>query len=345
MDFAFDLSTAKISYYCLLAFLFAFAMTWAIRRHAILDIPNERSSHKTPTPRGGGIAIVFTFCTFILWLTWQGLIDLHLMYALIGGGFTIAAVGYYDDIHSLSARWRILLHGLAAYWALYWLDGFPIFQLGNTIISLNWIGSLLALIGIVWCINFYNFMDGIDGLAGSEGIFVSLASGAALWLVSTYHLAAVMWILAAAIAGFTVWNWQPAKIFLGDVGSGFLGYVFAVLGIFTIKNTALPITFWWIILAVFICDATFTLLHRVCQGKRWYEAHREHTYQYFVLSGMQHKHVTLSITLINCCILLPIAFTTLYWPIQSYWLMLGATLLLSFIWAMRFGLMKLNQQV
>ena len=176
-------------------------------------------------------------------------------------------------------------------------------------------------------------MDGIDGLAGSEGIFIALASGMALGWLGSYHVAIIAWLLAASISGFTLWNWPPAKIFLGDVGSGYLGFIFAVFGLYTVNKNFLPITFWCIILAVFLWDATFTLIYRMLQGKKWYSAHREHAYQHVVSLGASHKKTTLSILIINFCILLPIAFGIIYWPMQSIWLMASSILGLWLLWA------------
>ena len=326
----------KTIFTCLIAFLFSAFTTWLVRlyalRKAILDIPNERSSHTTPTPRGGGIAVVLTFCLSILWLRITNTIEPNLTWALIGGGIVIAAIGYCDDVYTIKARWRFALHFAVAIWALYWLGGFSVLDLGTWKISLHWAGSVLAIISIIWCINFYNFMDGIDGLAGSEGIFISLASGIALWLVGAPNSALVLWLLTASIAGFTLWNWPPAKIFLGDVGSGFLGYIFAALALDTINKGFLPIAFWWIIIAVFLCDATFTLVYRVYQGKKWYSAHREHAYQHLTSCGANHKQVTTRIVILNCCVLLPMAFFVLYQPAQSLLLMAASTICLWLIW-------------
>ncbi|EKD55047.1 MAG: hypothetical protein ACD_60C00028G0044 [uncultured bacterium] len=327
---------AKIIFFCVCTFLFTIFMTWVIRCHAlrkaILDIPNERSSHRIPTPRGGGIAIVLSFLISLTGLYLAGWIDANFTVALIGGGLIIAITGYCDDIYSLKARSRILLHILAAMWALYWLGGFPVLDIGIEKITLPHMGYLLALITIIWCTNFYNFMDGIDGLAGSEGIFVALASGIALSLMGAFHLSIVMYLLTASILGFTVWNWPPAKIFLGDVGSGFLGFVFAVIALHTANQQLLSVFFWLTLSGIFLWDATFTLLYRALRGKRWYEAHREHAYQHLIALGANHKQVTISITLFNCCLLLPMACVIFYWPAYLLKLTSLSILSLGFTW-------------
>jgi len=313
-------------------------LTWIARCYSlhkkILDIPNERSSHLIPTPRGGGISIVLTFILSLFILYQIDLIKSQLAFALIGGGIGIAFVGYLDDVVSVKARFRIIIHSLAALWVIYWIGQLTFLDFGIVKLSLHGLSILFTTIGIVWCINFYNFMDGIDGLAGSEGVFVSVVAGFALWLTGVYSLSLVMLLLASTIAGFTAWNWPPAKIFLGNVGSEFLGFTFAALGLYTINQGFLSITFWWLILAVFFSDATFTLLYRIYKGNSWYSAHKEHAYQHLILHGANHKKIILSIIMINMLILLPMALISLYQPLQSLWLILIATisLLLTWVW-------------
>lgn len=293
----------------ILIFLISLSLTGLVRyyslRKAILDIPNERSSHTLPTPRGGGIAVAATFFLAISLLWGVGEISGNLAKALLGGGFLVAAAGYWDDLKSLSARTRACLHFLAAGWGVYCLGGFVSLDLGFVQLHLGWLGSLLAVIGIVWLINLYNFMDGIDGIAGSEALFVSLMGGIFLWLFGANNLALVCLFLFASVLGFLIWNWPPAKIFLGDVGSGLLGYIFAVLAIASSNQHQLSLWCWLALLAIFIFDASFTLIHRMLRGERWYSAHREHIYQRLVQKGASHARVTLLIIGANLFFILP----------------------------------------
>lgn len=321
---------------CLFAFLFSFALTRFVYFHAqhlsLMDIPNQRSCHQIPTPRGGGIAIVTTFLLIVLGLLYTHKIDTNFAYALLGGGILIAGVGLWDDIVSIPVSIRFLTHTLSAIWVIYWLGGFTALDLGIIKIPLHAFGYLLALFGIVWCINFYNFMDGIDGLASSEGIFVSTASSIALWMTGALQLSFLSILFAMTIIGFILWNWPPAKIFLGDVGSGFIGFIFATFGLYSINQSLLPFSFWFILLSVFICDATFTLLLRIGQGKKWYSAHREHAYQHLTSFGANHKQVVSGIMFFNCTILFPMAMAILYFPVYSTWLMMGASISLFLFW-------------
>lgn len=320
-----------------LIFISSFILTGAIRaylmRKAILDVPNERSSHIKPTPRGGGIAIAVMFFLGVIWLGWQSMISLALVKALLGGGILIAVTGYWDDLKSLSASVRLVLHFLAAFWALYCLGGFPILDLGIWKIHLGWVGSIFAAAGIVWLINLYNFMDGIDGLAGSEALFVSVTGALGLYLMGITGMAAVCCFLAAAILGFLLWNWPPAKIFLGDVGSGLLGYVFALLALASANQHQLPIIYGLTLLAIFIFDATFTLLHRMIRRERWYAAHCQHVYQRLVQQGATHAKVTLGISLMNILILVPVVYVMYRSPFVSPWLFLGLMMFFLLIWS------------
>lgn len=321
-----------------LVFIVSLSLTYAARyfalRHNLLDHPNQRSSHIIPTPRGGGIAIVLTFCAALIYLWLQEFIATALFLALIISLPIIAILGFYDDLYRMKARTRVSIHFATAAFALYLLDGLPVLDFGTYQFNLQLIGTIIGVISIVWLTNLYNFMDGIDGLSGTEGLFVSISGGLILWFNAPLHqdIALLFFMLAASIAGFTVFNWPPAKIFLGDVGSGFLGFVIAILGIESSKQTSLSISFWIILLAVFICDATFTVIKRALHGKPWYAAHREHAYQRLLALGASHQQITLAIVALNMLVLLPFALLAISWPHYSAWLMMIAVVTLYLLW-------------
>lgn len=302
-------------------------LVYKVRDHAlkkgILDIPNARSSHKIATPRGGGLGFVIPFLFSVIVLGFLNIISTSISLALVGGGSVVAVLGWLDDKAGLSAWVRAIFQFLAAAWAVFWLGGFPTMSIGFVELHLSWIGSIAAIIGTVWMINLYNFMDGIDGIAGTEAISVALIAGGLLLLSSNAGLVFICVMLASSVAGFLLWNWPPAKIFMGDIGSGFLGFVFACLAIASEKAGAIPLVVWIMLLGVFVIDATCTLIERVSQRKKWYEAHRSHVYQRAVQVGYSHKQVTLMVLAINCGlgiiaywvlkvphILLPVSLTT-----------------------------------
>jgi len=286
-------------------------LTGALRRYAlarsIIDIPNARSSHSVPTPRGGGVAIVVSFLLAVPVLYFLGIIDWSATLALVGAGGGVAILGFADDHGHIAARWRLLGHFSAAIWALYWLNGLPALDMFGFVIDLGWIGNVLATLYLVWLLNLYNFMDGIDGIASIEAVSCCLGGAFLLWLTGHFQGVWPLGLLASAVLGFLFWNFPPAKIFMGDAGSGFLGML---LGVFSIQSSALDPAFLWvwlILLGVFIVDATLTLFQRLLRGVKVYEAHRSHAYQHATQRYGRHLPVTLAVALINLCWLLPLA--------------------------------------
>ncbi len=294
------------------ALIAAAALTGLLRRYALasslMDIPNARSSHKLPTPRGGGLAIVIVFLTGLPILSAAGLLATEAMWAVFGAGAWVALIGFLDDHRHIPARWRLLAHVIGAAWGLVWLGGMPPLEFVGYSFEPGWLGQVLGIFYLVWLLNLYNFMDGIDGLAGIEAITVCLG-GALLYLSGSETLgqwyAPVM--LAMAAAGFLMWNFPPARIFMGDAGSGFLGIV---VGLFSIQAAWVTPQFFWswlILLGVFIVDATWTLLRRFLRGEKIHEAHCSHAYQYASRYYGSHKAVTLVIGVINVCWLIPLS--------------------------------------
>lgn len=290
--------------------LLSFVATYGARRYAlayrVLDIPNERSGHSAPTPRGGGVGIVIALLAGLGWLYTAGLVEPRVLAALAGAGLLVAVIGLFDDHRSVPVGPRLAVHFAAAGWALYWLGGVaPIDVVGAVIVG--WPGLVVAAIAIVWLLNLYNFMDGIDGIAGLEAVTVGLA--AAVLYVSREEMGAE-WLLPALLAmsalGFLVWNWPPARIFMGDVGSGFLGLMF---GLLAVRATWLapPLVWVWMILAgVFVVDATVTLAARLLRNEKPHEGHREHAYQ-TASDRLSPRTVTIAVAAINLVWLLPIA--------------------------------------
>jgi len=293
-------------------------LTGLLRRYALnsqlLDIPNARSSHSIPTPRGGGVSIVLVFLLGVPILLYIGVISLGVMWALIGAGAIAAIIGFLDDHGHIPARWRLLAHFMAATWGLYCLGGLPPLVIslpldyGNALFNFDLLGQILALFYLVWLLNLYNFMDGIDGLASIEAITVCIG-GALLYFLSAET--AGQWVLplflAFTVAGFLLWNYPPAKIFMGDACSGFLGLVLGLLSIQAAWINPLFFWSWLILLGVFIVDATFTLFRRFLQGDKVYEAHRSHAYQYASRYYQSHKVVSITVGLINIIWLTPLA--------------------------------------
>lgn len=304
--------------FTLLIFVTTFYGTALLRRyalrHQLLDVPNHRSSHHQPTPRGGGIAIVLIFFVGAVILASNHWLTGDLLLAL-SGGLVVAFISAWDDICPLPAQIRLAAHLMAAAWALYWLASLPeIPFLGLTLRPSLALGAPLAILWITWLINLYNFMDGIDGLAGAEAATTALfASGFFALVSSNPGLAHLSLALALAALAFILWNWPPAKIFMGDVGSCFLGFCFALLSLIGPEQGGMPLWTWLILLAVFICDATFTLIQRFLTGQAWHQPHCSHGYQR-AAQALGHRNTTLAITAINLFWLWPWAAYTVWQP-------------------------------
>jgi Fuc2NAc and GlcNAc transferase len=226
--------------------------------------------------------------------------------ALMVAGLLVAGIGFLDDHASVPAAYRFVVHLASASFAVYVLGGLPPFDIGLSTVDLGMVGNMLAVVFLVWLTNLFNFMDGIDGLAASEAVFIV---GAAL-IVGTadlgHHAVFLKSFLIAATAGFLIWNWSPAKIFLGDIGSGFLGITLGVLALVSVGAGDLPIWTWLILAGAFIVDATFTLVRRFLRGERWYSAHRSHAYQKLSRRFGSHAKAAFWVNVLNVVWLLPL---------------------------------------
>ena len=274
---------------------------WIIRRYAerrqILDHPNERSSHSMPTPRGGGLAMVVLAIGVGLLSAGEAGLSHALVYVLCG--LVIAYLGWRDDLHSLSPRVRFAVQGLVAAVSIYGLGYFktvtiPLF--GE--LQLGVVGIVITFLWILGLTNAYNFMDGIDGIAGG----VALAGGLGwMLLASNMHNDVVYWIalaVAASSLGFLGHNWQPAKIFMGDVASTFLGYTFAVLPLLSADQGGDALMLGTLLMWTFIMDAGLTFIRRAIHRENIFAAHRTHLYQRLVIGGYpQHMISTLYLML------------------------------------------------
>jgi Fuc2NAc and GlcNAc transferase len=276
--------------------------TSLLRRYALaralVDIPNERSSHSSPTPRGGGLAIMVVTSVGVALQMAIGVLDRRVGVGLLIGGGLIALVGWMDDHRDLRAKWRAMAQFVAAAWFVSWAGAPESLWLGAWSLPLGVAAPVLAVVGLVWLTNLFNFMDGIDGIAGGEAVSVGAVGGLLLLASGAPGLAGTALLIAAASMGFLIWNWAPARIFMGDVGSGFLGFMLGALAIASERAGAVPLLIWMLLLGVFVFDATVTLLRRL-RRERFYEAHRRHAYQRAVAAGASHGTVTGLVLMLN----------------------------------------------
>jgi Fuc2NAc and GlcNAc transferase len=297
---------------------------YALQR-GMVDRPNMRSSHTLPTPRGGGVAIVISFMAALLTLFCFKLVDARTTLALVAGGCAIAGIGFLDDQRQLPAKLRLAVHIATASYVVVLLGGLPEHALVGAGVAELCIGYAVAVLAFVWGTNLFNFMDGIDGIAGSEAIFVSSVGAWLNWLNGgDPGMTAAMLCLSVSTLGFLVWNWPPARIFMGDVGSGFLGFTLATLALATSQRGNVPLEVWPILGGVFLVDSTTTLIRRVLRGDRWMEPHRMHAYQHLARRWRAHRPVTMSVIAIDIFWLFPWAWFAAKVPGSAPWCLAAA---------------------
>ena len=261
-------------------FALSAGFTWCLRRYAlekgVLDIPNDRSSHQVPTPRGGGLAIAAAFLFGVVALGFVYPFSANVAVALISGGALAALVGFWDDHRPLSPGSRLAIHFCAALVVLFAIGGFPRLSLFG-VQAPDWLLGAFSLLFLVLILNLYNFMDGIDGIAGLEAVTVCAGGSAIGILPITRPARTCACCLGRQAPVSSCGTFPPARIFMGDVGSGFLGLVLGILALdFALQE---PRLFWsWLILlGSFIVDASVTLVRRLLRRERVYLAHRTHT--------------------------------------------------------------------
>jgi len=271
----------------LAAWLVSLLVTMAVRRVAVqrnmLDLPGRRRSHTLPTPRGGGVGVLAgALLPLLAVVWWYAALDTRVIAYVIGAAL-VAAVGWCDDVRGVAPLYRLLVHALAAALFVFALHG-----AGGMAASPLFMA--LAGFAIVSAINIWNFMDGINGIASSQAALVALAlavlSGAAPWTLAALFL-------AIACLGFLPFNVPRARVFLGDVGSGSIGFMVAALLVQAVASSNLRWPLALVLVSAFATDSALTLGKRIVQGKAWWRPHREHTYQWLVRAGYRHGQVSL----------------------------------------------------
>jgi Fuc2NAc and GlcNAc transferase len=291
----------KIFAFNLIVFVLTYFGVWIFRRWSsrreIFDIPNERSSHTEPTLRGGGVIIVIIcLFAFLILSIFSGQ---QIIWSYLIGALIVSIVSLFDDVKTISPFWRFLCHSLAAGMVIWQVQGFDKLLIPfYGIVQTGFLGNIIAFLWIVWLINAYNFMDGIDGIAASQAVTAGIGWLLIGVLYNFDQIGLYGGVVAFSALGFLIHNWQPAKIFMGDVGSAFLGFTFAVFPLLNrerIENPVLDGYLPWIagfLVWFFVFDAVLTLIKRMLRGEKIWQAHREHIYQRLVIAGISHSTVT-----------------------------------------------------
>lgn len=273
-----------------------------------MDIPNERSSHTIPTPRGGGLAIVISWYIGISLMFYLNLLNKNLYLALISG-VLLAVISLIDDMTTLKPAIRMAVQLISVLIAFYFLGGIKPVLFFNIELLPATVMYIITIVGMVWFINLFNFLDGIDGYASIEAI--ALASAFFIFTGQSFNL-----VLIASVLGFLIWNWPKAKIFMGDVGSTQLGFIIVVLAIYFHNENQLPILSWLILSAPFWFDATLTLYRRWRNREILSQAHRKHVYQRLVQSGFAHLEVDIYLTVLNVILCVLVVLSLKYNVLQ-----------------------------
>lgn len=285
------LLTAVLSYFsCYVATIIA-------KRSGLIAHPGERQSHTVATPAGGGLGIIFSLVVASLCLQWVVFIPDFWWQKMLPGIVLLAAVGWRDDKLPVSSLIRLLVQLTVSLWLL----GYGWFE-----ISLTGAGLFaIAVLAMIWMMNLYNFMDGSNGMAGFQGVFAGLAMAVIFHAGDESAMALIALAVAAGSAGFLPLNFPRARVFMGDVASVPLGFIFAAFAVYGVQSGALDLPVAILIMSVFIVDSTMTLVARVFRGERWYTAHAQHVYQRLIAQGWSHRKVLMIYQVINVILVLP----------------------------------------
>ncbi len=311
---------------------------WSLNR-GFFDVPNERSSHSKPTPRGGGLLIVLVCLSGYLVL--GPVLGLTVSWGYFAGALLVAVISWLDDLYSVPFWGRLVVHLAAAGILIldigFWSDLYlPLISAHVPLGSL--IGVLFTVAWLVWLLNAYNFMDGIDGLAGLQAVLASVAWAFAAYALNLESTLLFSGIVASSSAAFLIHNWQPAKVFMGDVGSAFLGFTLGAMPLlarneFGHDAPVLPVValmFVWF----FVFDTVFTFIRRLLSRKRVWQAHREHIYQKLIIEGKNHSTVTLiygfASALLSFFVLLSLMLSGIY-AVLAFLSLVVLTLLVTYL--------------
>ena len=276
---------------------------WFIRYAKVkrmTDYPSERSSHEVPTPRGGGVGFVLlTILSTLIYSVIHGVSNHFGLLIFIAAAMFVAILGWFDDKNDLSKRVRFTVQVLSAFMVLLFIQNLNSMYLpGGVELSLGFAGIILGLIWITGSTNIYNFMDGVDGIASVQAL-----SASAGWIIfaviwNNSDLLAINLFILSGVAAFMMFNWSPAKIFMGDVGSLFLGFTFGAmpfLAAYTVESLTIGMAVWigGLLLWPFLFDGAFTIFRRLYNGENIFQAHRSHLYQKMNIAGWKHSSVSL----------------------------------------------------
>jgi len=294
---------------CLLSFVLTWLFTLYARKAGMLDLPGARHSHTEPTPRGGGAGMVIALA-LLSWMLQRYYTGTSFwLSGVLPGLLVLSLLGWWDDRMSLSPLLRFVVQLAVSSYLIWWVCvDYPLTSV--LMLAISWLY-------LMWMINLYNFMDGSNGMAGFQGVFTGLVL-AFLFFIGGNENAALLSVLVAAVClGFLPWNLGQARVFMGDVASGSLGFVIGALLIYGVISESLAVGVAWLVMLVFVCDSTLTLTARVLRGERWYNPHKQHLYQRLIERGWSHGRVLTLYQLINLVLVVPAIAVAVNYPASA----------------------------
>jgi len=316
-------SISAVALAAFLSFLLTGIATWYAGRRGLLDHPGERQSHTVATPRGGGVGLVAAFLIASLLFGGGNTPDFWVQ-CIVPAVVVLAVTGWWDDHIPLSVRNRFFVQ-LAVSLYLLWFAA-----------DAGWVQGVIPMVMsglfMIWMTNLYNFMDGSNGMAGLQGVFAASVLAVLFHLSGDDQFALFALLLAACCAGFLPWNLGRARVFMGDVGSLALGFLFAAFMLYGTGTGAFDYPLALMLMLLFLTDATLTLLLRVIRGERWYNAHRQHLYQRLIAHGWTHARVAMVYQAINLTLVLPGIVIAVNFPALAWATALALTLIFVLGW-------------
>ena len=310
------MSVISILFEMLFTFLLSVIATHYYRRLAInkdiIASPNKRSLHDIPVPLGGGIVFstIFTLNVFLLGV--YHVISYEVLMVIGLGGMVASYFGFIDDIYDIRASVKLFMQAILAWWVLFWYNG-------GVLTTIEWIpfyfSWFITWFLLIWMMNLFNFMDGVDGMAVSGTVFVAIAL--VFVLLITGDVSSIVLLLSLLIfscSGFLLYNWPPARIFMGDSGSVFLGYLFGALIVKTTMSGDISIWTWIVVFGYFFADTNLTIILRILLVKHWYNAHKSHCYQNLARILKSHAKITGAIQIYHYFYLFPLAVWSVLKP-------------------------------
>jgi len=268
------------------------------QNYQLLDIPNERSMHSNPTVRGAGlifISLSIIAMPFICYFTNTPLLAQSVFIASVT---ILASVSFFDDLLNLSSKFRFLIHFCLAAIIVMFINP-NVVDLGWFSLSNKYMLFSFTVLTVVWAINHFNFMDGLDGFCAIQAIFLFTAYAIFFNITDGIVYQEFCLVLISCLMGFLIFNFPPAKVFMGDVGSATLGFITISLALLAQNLYDIPLLYWFILNSIFLVDSSLTLIRRVAQGEKWYEPHKTHAYQRLKQSGIQTSTILIYQTICN----------------------------------------------